>query len=143
MSLLGLATNLKYGIDGLVVRASIRGGRFLLSDPTDPTPSPNSGDSAGWLKDAPSNDLFVDAKATTENVGKSAYGFTRTLGIVVLLVGIVMAAIGIAVSKGGNNREEGKSKLVNVIFGGALIFGAIGIITIIISIGNGLNPSTT
>lgn len=93
-----------------------------------------------WLENSidDSKDVFKSVKDTSKNVGQSGYHFMRTLGIVILLVAIAMAGISLILSHSPRGREESKQRIANILLGGAVIFGVIGLAGISIAIGKGL-----
>lgn len=97
-----------------------------------------SDDGYSWITKDPDKDIFSGVKDTATNVGRSGYQLGLIIAISCLAVSILMAGVGILMSKSGSDRGEGKSKFIRVIIGGSIIFGAMSIIGIIANIGGSI-----
>lgn len=80
-----------------------------------------------------------------DDIGGGAYGLMYKGGIFVIVLVAMAAAIGLVFAN-GTNRNESKSKLVNVVLGTILFFSVVGLVTMLANIGGSLflsSPSTT
>lgn len=128
LALLGLKA--KVGISNLVIGVST--GSFLKTA---------KDTEYSWIGDPPTTDVFGNATKTAQNVGKSAYSFLQVISIIALLICGAMCGIGIMMSKSGGGRDDNKKWLLNLVIGGAIVFGIVGFIGIIVNIGNSLNTT--
>lgn len=76
------------------------------------------------------NNAFQGLTTTVRETGASGMNLVTVVGIVALAVATVLAGIAIAFKK-GQKREEGKESLSNIVIGGVIIFGAVGIVSLI------------
>lgn len=76
------------------------------------------------------NNAFQGLTTTVRETGASGMNLVTAVGIVALAVATVLAGIAIAFKK-GQKREEGKESLFNIVIGGVIIFGAVGIVSLI------------
>lgn len=76
------------------------------------------------------NNAFQGLTTTVRETGASGMNLVTAVGIVALAVATVLAGIAIAFKK-GQKREEGKESLSNIVIGGVIIFGAVGIVSLI------------
>lgn len=76
------------------------------------------------------NNAFQGLTTTVRETGASGMNLVTAVGIVALAVATVLAGIAIAFKK-GQKREEGKESISNIVIGGVIIFGAVGIVSLI------------
>ena len=75
-----------------------------------------------------------------DDIGGGAYGLMYKGGIFVIVLVAMGAAIGLVFAN-GTNRNESKSKLVNVVLGTVLFFSVVGLVTMLANIGGSLFTS--
>lgn len=88
----------------------------------------------GTVKD---NKAFDKVTKTVKATGISGMNLMMAVGAVCLVFAIILAGITISLKKGGK-REEGKDNLQYAAFGGMVIFGALGIASMIAGIGSSI-----
>ena len=80
-----------------------------------------------------------------DDIGGGAYGLMYKGGIFVIVLVAMAEDIGLVFAN-GTNRNESKSKLVNVVLGTILFFSVVGLVTMLANIGGSLflsSPSAT
>lgn len=75
-----------------------------------------------------------------DDIGGGAYGLMYKGGIFLIVLVAMGAAIGLVFAN-GTNRNESKSKLVNVVLGTILFFSVVGLVTMLANIGGSLFTS--
>lgn len=83
--------------------------------------------------------MFDGLTTNVKGMGHSATTLFRTVGIIAMLISIVMVGISFMVHKNGQKREENKSTMLYVCIGGAIVFGATSIISLIYSFSQGID----
>lgn len=79
------------------------------------------------------NGAFDGLTETVKETGASGMNLAVAVGIVALAIATIMAGVTIAFKK-GQKREEGKESLSNIFLGGVIVFGAVGIVSLIAGI---------
>lgn len=81
--------------------------------------------------------VFSDASAKVDELGGGASNVTYKVAIWLFIIGLIVAAIALFFSNGGN-RSENKSNIVIKIIAVVLACTAVGIITFFATVGGGL-----
>lgn len=95
-------------------------------------PSTQSTTDLSFLK-GNGNGAFDGLTDTVKETGASGMNLAMAVGIVALAIATIMAGATIAFKK-GQKREEGKESLSNIVIGGIIVFGAVGIVSLIAGI---------
>lgn len=74
-----------------------------------------------------------------KDVGYSGYDLARTIGIIVLTIALLVAAVTLAISHNRKIAYENKEKVTRVVVGLCALFAFLGFITIVASIGGQIN----
>lgn len=74
-----------------------------------------------------------------KDIGYSGYQLTKTIGIIVLAIALLVAAVTLAISRNKKVAYENKEKVMRVIVGTCALFAFLGFITIVASIGGQIN----
>ena len=84
------------------------------------------------------NGSFDDLTTTAKETGNSFYKLLMALGVIGILCSVVICGFLIAVSQNANKRSEHISHIIFIMVGAILIFGAIGIVGMLKSIGGNI-----
>lgn len=116
--------------DSLIIR-----GRFLMNSLFGALT--NRDEDFSWLGGA-GDGTFDGLTNKAQGVGNSAIKLVRTFGIIALVVAIMCIAVSFMVNKNANKREENKSWIIWLVIGGVFLFGAIGAVGWLASVGSSI-----
>lgn len=88
-----------------------------------------------WLT-TENNNTFDEATKRAKGIFGSGYGLIMVISAALMVICMIFAGLSYAFG-GSRNKDEAKSKIFGVFVGGFLVFGAIGIISLIAGIANG------
>lgn len=92
-----------------------------------------------WLTSSDGgNTTFDSATEAVKSTGNSLYKLLMAIAVVGLVVSIITCGISMSINKNATKKAENKSHMVDIAIGGIVIFGAMFIISLIKSIGEGL-----
>lgn len=89
---------------------------------------------ADWLKDSPTHDPFGDLTTTVEDWGRSGYKLMMAVGIALAVIFGIAAAIKI-MSGDRQAKNEGKSGLLWVLVGAAILGSILAIVGLFMNLG--------
>ena len=81
------------------------------------------------------DDDMYELVETIKDIGYSGYQLAKTIGIIVLVIALLVAAVTLAISHNRKIAHENKEKVTRVIIGLCALFAFLGFVTIVASIG--------
>lgn len=90
-----------------------------------------------WLGGA-GDGTFDSLNTKAQGVGNSAIKLVKTFGIIALVIAVMCIAVSFMVNKNANKREENKTWIVWLVIGGVFLFGAIGAVGWLASVGSAI-----
>lgn len=122
--------------DSLIIR-----GRFLMNSLfgalTSMEEDTSRGEDFSWLGGA-GDGTFDSLNTKAQGVGNSAIKLVKTFGIIALVIAVMCIAVSFMVNKNANKREENKTWIVWLVIGGVFLFGAIGAVGWLASVGSAI-----
>ena len=91
-----------------------------------------------FLEKGPDNKTFETMTSTVKQTGRSLYQLLMAVGIIGLTIAVIFVGISFATNKNAAKREETKSHMMYIAIGAVIIFGAMSILGMFKSIGDGL-----
>ena len=116
--------------DSLIIR-----GRFLMSSLFGALTSRE--EDFSWLGGA-GDGTFDGLTNKAKGVGNSAIKLVKTFGIIALVIAVMCIAVSFMVNKNANKREENKTWIVWLVIGGVFLFGALGAVGWLASVGSAI-----
>lgn len=116
--------------DSLIVR-----GRFLMNSLFGALTSRE--EDFSWLGGA-GDGTFDGLANKAQGVGNSAIKLVKTFGVIALVIAVMCIAVSFMVNKNANKREENKTWIVWLVIGGVFLFGAIGAVGWLASVGSAI-----
>lgn len=98
-------------------------------------PARNADQELDFLKNGSTNGAFDKMTNVTKQTGNSLIELLRTAGIIGIVVAVLLCAISYAMSKNPQVKEMNKGWALQICVSGAIIFGVLGIVSMIASIG--------
>lgn len=119
--------------DSLIIR-----GRFLMNSLFGLFGAlTNRDEDFSWLG-GDGDGTFDALTKKAQGVGNSAIKLVKTFGIIALVIAIMCIAVSFMVNKNANKREENKTWIVWLIIGGVFLFGSLGCIGWLASVGSSI-----
>lgn len=116
--------------DSLIIR-----GRFLMNSLFGALTSRE--EDFSWLGGA-GDGTFDGLTNKAKGVGNSAIKLVKTFGIIALVIAVMCIAVSFMVNKNANKREENKTWIVWLVIGGVFLFGALGAVGWLASVGGAI-----
>ena len=116
--------------DSLIIR-----GRFMMNSLFGALTSRE--EDFSWLGGA-GDGTFDSLNTKAQGVGNSAIKLVKTFGIIALVIAVMCIAVSLMVNKNANKREENKTWIVWLVIGGVFLFGAIGAVGWLASVGSAI-----
>lgn len=116
--------------DSLIIR-----GRFLMNSLFGALTSRE--EDFSWLGGA-GDGTFDGLTNKAKGVGNSAIKLVKTFGVIALVIAVMCIAVSFMVNKNANKREENKTWIIWLVIGGVFLFGALGAVGWLASVGGAI-----
>ena len=130
---------IRFLAEGMVLSAALATQNICASASTKTkatqAPAQNAENELDFLKNGSTNGAFDKMTTVTKQTGNSLIELLRTAGIIGIVVAVLLCAISYAMSKNPQVKEMNKGWALQICVSGAIIFGVLGIVSMIASIG--------
>lgn len=81
-----------------------------------------------FLGETPENDIFGGVTNVVQDIGASTVRLVRAGGIAVIVIAVLVAAVGLALTKNGTGQNDKKTRFVFLIIGAIIFFGGTAVV---------------